>query len=148
MRWFGWTCKRTSDRTSAQKETWERANSEAVEVCIEKSLFADDTTILGNKAEIDGGVEVTKKVMASFEERNNDGKEEVLEFGTEESKKIRMLGSWMGWKEDIDERLKRANRSWWKTKNRLKGAKFSTRLQARVVEASVETSLLFNCQAR
>ena len=56
---------------------------------------------------------MTKDVMASFEERNNDGKEEVLEFGTEESKKIRMLGSWMGWKEDVDERMKRGGKAWW-----------------------------------
>ena len=54
----------------------------------------------------------------------------------------------MGCKEDIEERLKRGNKAWWKTRNRLKGAKFSKRLQARVVEASVESSLLFDCQAR
>ena len=34
------------------------------------------------------------------------------------------------------------------TKNRLRGAKFSKRLKARVVEASVESSLLFDSQAR
>ena len=77
----------------------------------------------------------------------NDKEEELL-FGNEESGKIRMLGSWMGWKEDVEERLKRGNKAWWKTKNRLRGAKFSKRLQARVVEASVESSLLFDSQAR
>ena len=86
--------------------------------------------------------------MGWYEERNNDGKEETLNFGEEESGKIRMLGSWMGWKEDVDERLKRGNRAWWRTKNRLKGAKFSKRIQARVVEACVESTLLFDCQAR
>ena len=69
-------------------------------------------------------------------------------FGTEESGKVRMLGSWMGWKEDVDERLKRASRAWWKTRNRIRGVKFSRNLQARVVEACVESTLLFDCQGR
>ena len=86
--------------------------------------------------------------MGWFEERNNDGKEEELLFGDDGSGKIRMLGSWMNWKEDLAERLKRGGRAWWKTKQRLKGAKISKRLQAKVVEASVESSMLFDCQAR
>ena len=96
------------------EKTWEKRNSEAIEVVLEKSLFADDTTIVGSKAEIGRGVEKTKEVMDRFEEKNNDDKEEVLEFGKRESGKIRMLGSWMGWKEDVDERLKRGNRAWWR----------------------------------
>ena len=59
-----------------------------------------------------------------------------------------MLGSWLGWKEDIEERLKRGNKAWWRTKKKLQGAKFSKRMQAKVVEASVESSLLFDCQVR
>ena len=129
-------------------KTWEKENSEAVKIKVEKSLFADDTTLVGNKGEIDQGVEKTKEVMGWFEERNNDDKEERLDFGEEESKKIRMLGCWMGYKEDVDERLKRASKAWWKTRNRLKGAKFSKRLQARVVEACVESALLFDCHTR
>ena len=39
-----------------------------------------------------------------YEERNNDDKEEELLFGEEESGKIRMLGSWMGWREDVEEK--------------------------------------------
>ena len=130
------------------EKTWEKTNSEAVEVKIDKSLFADDTTILGNKKELDRGVEVTKEVMTRFEEKNNDDKEEELEFGSGESGKVRMLGSWMEWQADVNERIKRGNAAWWKAKQRLKGAKISKKQQARIVEASVESTLLFDCQAR
>ena len=127
---------------------WEKTNSEAVEVKIDKSLFADDTTILGNAEELQQGVDKTKEVMGRFEERNNDSKEEELAFGKEESGQVRMLGSWMGWKEDVDQRLKRGSKTWWMTKKRLKGAKISKRLQGRIVEACVESTLLFDCHVR
>ena len=54
----------------------------------------------------------------------------------------------MGWREDVDQRLKRGNRNWWTTKKRLAGAKISKRLQARIVEASVESTMLFDCHVR
>ena len=98
--------------------------------------------------ELDEGVQTTKEVMGWFEERNNDGKEERLVFGEEESKKIRMLGCWMGWSEDVSQRLKRGGRAWWITKQRLKGSKITKRLQAKIVEASVESSVLFDAQVR
>ncbi|CAB4046306.1 Hypothetical predicted protein, partial [Paramuricea clavata] len=79
---------------------WEKSHSEAVEMWVDKSLFADDTTIVGDESELEKGVEVTKWVMGEFEERNNDGKEEELKFGEEESKDVRMLGCWMGWTRD------------------------------------------------
>ena len=69
-------------------KSWEKSNSEAVEVRIPKSLFADDTTIVGNVEELQDGVNITKEVMGSFEERNNDGKEEELFFGSADSGKI------------------------------------------------------------
>ena len=126
----------------------EKPNSEAKRVKIDKGLFADDTTIVGRKKELQQGVDETKKVMSLFEERNNDDKEEHLEFGTENSKKIRMLGSWMGEDEDTNQRLKRGGAAWMKVKNRLKGSRMSKRSQARVVEACVESTVLFDCQAR
>ena len=79
--------------------------------------------------------------MGWFEERNNDGKEEELLFGTEDSGKIRMLGSWMGWREDVSQRLKRGGKAWWVAKKRLKGSRLSKRVQAKVVEMSVESTL-------
>ena len=84
--------------------------------------------------------------MASFEERNNDDKEEVLDFGSETAGTVRMLGCWMGWKEDVDKRLARAGKAWFSVRKRLVGSRMSKKKQARVVEACVETSLLFDCQ--
>ena len=73
--------------------TWEKKCSEAVPVVVEKSLFADDTTAVGEKQELEVGIQITKQVMARFEERNNDGKEEALDFGMEGSGGVRMLGT-------------------------------------------------------
>ena len=128
--------------------TWEKKSSEAVAVVVEKSLFADDTTAVGEKKELSVGIEVTKTVMGSFEERNNDDKEESLEFGSDESGRVRMLGTWLGWKEDVDKRLARAGKSWFALRNRLIGSKMSKKMQARVVEVCVESTLLFDCQVR
>ena len=128
---------------------WEEEdNSEAINVVVEKSIFADDATVVGYEDELEEGVQATTEVMGWFEERNNDGKEERLMFGEEESCSIRMLGSWMGWAEDIKQRLKRGGRSWLIAKQRLKGSKLPKKVQARVVEASVESSVLFDCPAR
>ena len=130
------------------ESNWEKANSEAKRVRIDKALFADDTTKIGHKKELEEGVKVTKEVMNKFEERNNDNKEESLIFGYEGSEKIRMLGVWMGEGEDVKQRLKRAGMSWSKVKNRLKGSKLSKKMQAKIVEACVESTLLFDCQTR
>ena len=74
---------------------WERNGSEAKEVRFRELLFADDTTIVGTKEEMDGGVNAMKEVMGRFEERSNDQKEECLDFCMEESDSIRVLGSWV-----------------------------------------------------
>ena len=82
----------------------EKHNSEAKRIRLDKGLFADDTTILGRKKELEIGVRITKETMAKFEERNNDHKEEVLDFGEESSNNIRMLGCYMGIEEDNKQR--------------------------------------------
>jgi hypothetical protein len=127
---------------------WEKPNSDAKKIKIDKALFADDTTKCGKKKELDEGVRVTKAIMLRLEEKNNDDKEEVLEFGEDSSDKIRMLGCYMGWKEDIKQRSKRAGMAWSKVRRRLKGSRMSKRMQARIVEACVESTILFDCQAR
>ena len=71
------------------EKAWERGCSEAVEARVMESLFADDTTEVGDKKELEAGVQVVKEVMASFEERNNDDKD----FGSEQAGGVRMLGS-------------------------------------------------------
>ena len=40
---------------------WERGCLDAVTVCVEKSLFADDTTAVGDKEELEVGIQVTKE---------------------------------------------------------------------------------------
>ena len=86
--------------------------------------------------------------MTKFEERNNYHKEEVLEFGEESSNNIRMLGYYMGLEEDNKQRRKRARMAWTKVRKRLKGTKLSKKMQAGIIEACVESTLLFDCQTR
>ena len=62
---------------------WERS-SEAESRDITLSLFADDTTVVGQRGEIEEGVREMKRVMESFEERNNEEKEERLDSGWEQ----------------------------------------------------------------
>ena len=38
---------------------------EAVAVVVEKSLFADDTTAVGDKEELEVGIQITKEVMGA-----------------------------------------------------------------------------------
>ena len=130
------------------KRLWEKSNSEAIEVVVDLSLFADDTTVVGDKEELEDGVAATKRVMSRFEERNNDDKEEELPFEREGSSGIRMIGCWLGWNEDLKQRLARAGSAWAKLRGRLKGSKMLKKVQARVVEACVESCLFFDCQVR
>ena len=74
---------------------WEKPNSEAKRRNITMSLFADDTTVVGERGEMEQGVGVVKEALGRFEERNNTNKEEWLRFGEEEAGQIRMLGA--GW---------------------------------------------------
>ena len=83
---------------------------------VTSALFADDTTIVGMSGEIDEGVRAVKEVMNKWEEKNNDDKEEILEFGTEEGADVRVLGSWVNAETDVKNRMKRANGLWWRVK--------------------------------
>ena len=134
--------------TFPSSNLWEKYSSEAESRAITLSLFADDTTIVGRRDEIEHGTRIIKRIMEEFEEKNNEDKEEILEFGSEEGKKIRMLGSWIGPEEDVKNRKKRAGMLWFKVKNRLKNTKLSKKRQAKIFEACVENALLFDCGAR
>ena len=112
------------------------------------ALFADDTTPVGKKKELERGVQILKEEMGKLDERNNEDKEEILIFGTEEGAKIRMLGLYIGQKEDSSQRKKRASHAWFKLKKQLVNTKLSKRYLARIVEAVVESTLLFDCQIR
>ena len=132
----------------AGAKTWERGSSEAKVVKVSSALFADGTTFVGKKSEMEEGVRAAKEVMGRWEERNNEDKEERLEFGTEEGREIRVLGSWVGSQQDIRYRIRRAGGVWGKVKAGLKGSRLSKKWQARIVEATVVSSLLYDCQAR
>ena len=129
-------------------KTWERGSSEAKTVVVSPLLFADDTTIVGRKGELGGGVGAVKEVMGKWEERNNEDKEERLEFGTAEGREIRVLGNWVGSEQDIRNRIRRAGGVLGRVKDGLKGSRLSKKWQARIVEATVVSSLLYDCQAR
>ena len=127
---------------------WEKYNSESKKARIDNQLFADDTTGLGRKKEIDEGIMIVKQNMAEVEEKNNEDKEEKIDFGEDEGGKIRVLGSYLCQKEDIKQRLKRANFAWYKVRRQLKGSKMTKQSQARVVQAVCESTLLFDVQVR
>ena len=97
---------------------------------------------------MEAGLRAVKQQMNRFKERNNDDKEEELIFGTEGSEKIRVLGCYLDPEEDVRQRLKRGGAAWCKVKSRLKGSRMSKNTQARVVEATVESILLFDAHAR
>ena len=81
-------------------------------MCVDLSLFAGDAMPVGD-VEYEEVVEVIKRVIGEFEERNNDKKEKRLVFESEGSGDIRMLGCWMGWRKDLSQRLAREERAWW-----------------------------------
>ena len=132
----------------AGARVWEKGGRECKSVRMSCGLFADDTTIVGMSGELDEGVRAMKSVMNEWEERNNEAKEEVLEFGTEEGGGVRVLGSWVSASADVKNRIKRANGLWWRVKSWLKGSRVTKRWQGRVVEACVKISLLHDCQVR
>ena len=127
---------------------WERQNSEAIKYHFTAALFADDTTVLGERDNIETEVGITKEKMGTYEERTNDDKEETLIFAEDESEDIRMLGCWMGPSADVRNRIGRANSAWWKLKDQLKHSTLSKRIEARIIEACLESSPLFDCNTR
>ena len=85
--------------------------------------------------------------MEWFEEKCHQGKEEHLEFARNEANEIRMLGTYMGWKHDMKQRVSRMMKACFVLK-RLKSSKLTKRAQARVVEACAEPTALFDAQIR
>ena len=77
-----------------------------------------------------------------------DGKEETLLFGDLEIQEIRILGSYVGRAKNLEKRKERGNKTLWTLKRRLKGSTQPKRLQARAVEACVESTIIFETQAR
>ena len=115
---------------------------------LEDSLFADDTSLLGWTEELVIGKEVIKKKMMEFEEKCHDGKEESITFATTSAQKTRMLGTLIGKREDRGARIKRGYHAWSKVKQWLWNSSLSKRTRALVVQAVVESTLLFDCSVR
>ena len=107
-----------------------------------ESLFADDTTVIGK------ATQVMKESLALFEERTNDAKEERARLGTMEANNIRMLGVYLGRKEDISQRLRRGALIFTRTRKRFTKSQLSKRTQALVVDTCVKGTMLFNCNTR
>ena len=112
------------------------------------SLFADDTTICGIRAEVTAGKDTFVRAIGELEERCNESKEERMEIGRPQGGQIRMLGSYPDRRFDLQQRIKRLRFAWWTVRRRLKGSRLTARTQARVVEACVESTALFDAGIR
>ena len=123
-------------------------NSECTRTHLTMSLFADDTTILGTTDEMETGCAAIKETMQMFEERNNASKEEKLVFGDSQSADTRMLGCWVDPKIDTRRRISRAAKLWARVKPQLMKSRLSKRQQALIIQACVETGLLFDATTR
>ena len=94
------------------------------------------------------GKEIIEEVMGGFEEQTNKSNEEHVIFGDLESGNIRMLGTWLGQEKDTKMRLQRASKVWATIKKRFLKCKLSKITQAKVFEACVEGTMLFNAAVR
>ena len=113
-----------------------------------EALFADDTTLYGEKDEMRQGKEIVKLSMRSFEEKCHDGKEEHLALGTAAGGETRMLGTWVGRRQDLNQRKKRGRHALMTIKKRLKNSKLAKKTQAMIIQAVVESTMTFNCETR
>ena len=113
-----------------------------------ESLLTDDTTVIGKAREIDEATLVMKKSLALFEERTNDAKEERAKLKTMEANNIRMLGVYLGRKEDIAQRFRRGALIYVRIRKRFTKSRLSKKTQALVLDTCVESTMLFNCNTR
>ena len=88
------------------------------------------------------------QAIGELEERCNAAKEERMEIGRPEGGQTRMLGSFPDRKFDLQQRIRRLGAAWWTVRKRLRGSRLTLRTQARVVEACVEATALFDAGIR
>ena len=113
-----------------------------------ESLFADDTTVIGKAREIDEATQVMKESLALLEEKTNDAKEERARLGTMEANNIRMLGVYLGRKEEISQRLRRGALILARIRKRFTKSRLSKSTQGLVLDTCVDSTMLFNCNTR
>ena len=123
-------------------------NSEASSTRLEMSLFVDDTAVIGTQEEIAEGKKIVEKVLKQFEELTNVDREENLIFGTDQSEDLRMLGTWLERKTDMRHRIQRAKKVWVTIRKRFTKCRLSKITQAKVFEACIESTLLFNAAVK
>ena len=104
--------------------------------------FVDGTTNVEMSGKTHEGVRAVKTLMREWEKYNDDAKEEMLEFRTNEGGSVHVLGSWLSMSADEIMRSKRANCLWWKVKSRLKSSQLTKNWHMRVVGTCLESSLL------
>ena len=126
----------------------DQKNQEAQSFQIKNVLFADDTTILCQPTYMENAKNTTKRIMGLFEEKTNESKEEDIILGEPSAAETRFLVTWIGEIEDTNTRVKRSMGAWSKVKRRLKHSRLTKKTQARVIEAVVESAMLYNCSVR
>ena len=87
--------------------------------------------------------------MLDFKEEKNRPKEEKMIFGDDQNnKEVRMLGTWMEDNSDV----KKTNPNSWQElgyhQKRFMKCRLTKRTQAKVIEACIESTLLFNASVR
>ena len=83
--------------------------------------------------------------MTDYEEKSHDGIEESMDFGSEACNKTRMLGTLVGKTKDLNARISRGNQAWFKVKKWLWKSNLKKRTRAVVLQATVESTILFEC---
>ena len=117
---------------------------EAFRIC--DVLFADDTTLIGKKSELEIGRDIIVETLEKFEDICLPAKEERMELGSNTG--IRVLGSYCNRKVDTAKRTERMMKASFLVKRRLVNSKLSKGTPAKVAEAIIEVTGLINCAIR
>ena len=86
--------------------------------------------------------------MRSFEEQCHDSEEEHLALGTQEGGEIRMLGTWVDRRQDLEQRKKRGRYALITIRKRSMNSSLTKTTQAMIIQAVVESTMTFNCEIR
>ena len=111
--------------------------------------FADDTTLLGRRKELqERGNAAVVACLGRFGENENEDKRESITFGDPASGKVRVLGAYLDNGVDMKQRLSRAASVWAVTRGRLQGSLLPIRDQVQIVKATVQSTLLYSSKSR
>ena len=105
-------------------------------------LFADDTTIVGEKGEVEKTGEWVEQIMKKWGEAENEDKREWILLG-EDNDKTRVLGEWLGREEGMKRRMERGQKAWGKVKEWMRYSNLDWKWKGRVMTASVQAAMLY-----